>query len=120
MNTDLTYLRHYAAAISRTEKSLVRLEQQQIRPLSDTVSQWLSRIDAEIANDGTLKNDAQRKAKRIELTSDPEYQALSEQLRQLKYKAELKRIKLGEQSRFFSVAKLEARHQIAQMEALTA
>ena len=63
----------YPAAIAQQQRSLLR-EEQHVRRLQEVVNRLIAEIDMQIAFDTDLKNDAQRKAKRIKLMKAPECQ----------------------------------------------
>lgn len=74
-------------------------------------------IDSQIAFDATLRNDAQRKAKRQELIDEhPHYWEHQETLSQYRSKREYLFIELCLKRNEFSVLKLEKREMIAQLE----
>ncbi|MGC8711728.1 MAG: hypothetical protein ACP5RH_04995, partial [Leptodesmis sp.] len=62
----------YPAEIAEKQRQLLRIEQH-IRRLQEIVNGLTAEIDTAIAFDSDLKNDAQRKAKRLELMSTAEY-----------------------------------------------
>lgn len=65
-------LTHYPAAIAEKQRELLRLDQR-IRRQQDVLQNMTAEIDTAIAFDTTLKNDAQRKAKRIEAMRSADY-----------------------------------------------
>lgn len=62
----------YPVAIAEKERQLLRIEQH-LRRLQDTVNRLTAEIDTEIAFDSELRNDAQRRAKRLELMGAADY-----------------------------------------------
>lgn len=62
----------YPAAIAEQQRKVLQADQR-IRRLQDVVYHLTAEIDTAIAFDASLKNDAQRKAKRLELMSAVEY-----------------------------------------------
>lgn len=75
-------------------------------------------IEATIANDSSLKNEQMRKAKRLELQQQPDYLQAKVALKEAKEDRDRLQIKLNLLRNQFSVAKLEARLQVAQLEAV--
>jgi hypothetical protein len=59
-------LNEYPQAIAKLQGHILNLDQQ-IRTLNESAAVFLAVIDREIAFDLNLKNDSQRKAKRMEL-----------------------------------------------------
>jgi hypothetical protein len=105
----------YPAAIAEKQHQLLRAEQY-VRRLKDVVDRLTAEIDTDIAFDTELRNDAQRKAKRIELMKGAEYRKALANL-QIAYdeRAELE-IDLNLLRNQFSVLKLEKRETIATRE----
>jgi hypothetical protein len=62
----------YPTAIAQQQRQLLQTEQH-IRRLQDILNHLTAAIDTGIAFDTELKNDAQRKARRIEMMAAPEY-----------------------------------------------
>ena len=82
-----------------------------------TVKQIEAEIDSQIAFDATLRNDAQRKAKRQQLLDEhPNYWEQQEILNQYRSKRESCFIQLCLRRNEFSVLKLEKRESIARLE----
>lgn len=75
-------------------------------------------IELLIASDEGLKNEQQRKAKRLELQQQPDYLQFLASLKEAKEDRERLQIKLNLLRNEFSVTKLEARLQAAQLEAV--
>ena len=96
-------IRHYKAE---------RLERQ----LKDKLAEVTNKIDYQIAFHVELKNDAQRKAMRIELMSHSEYREAIERLRAAEYDLRVAQIELELLVNQFTVAKLEKRELIAAYE----
>jgi hypothetical protein len=109
-------LHDYPIAIAKLQRQTLKLDQR-LCTLRESVAFCLSAIDRQIAFDQSLKNDAQRKAKRVELMeSDSDYiQALLELRQAEDRKAELD-IDLQLLRNQFSLLKLERREAIAAME----
>jgi hypothetical protein len=109
-------LNDYPQAIAKLQRELLELDQQ-IIGLTESVTIFLAEIDKQIAFDQTLKNDAQRKVKRIEMQqADPDYYTASRQLKETQEKRALLDIDLQRLRNEFSVLKLERREAIASME----
>ncbi|WP_416669057.1 hypothetical protein [Egbenema bharatensis] len=105
----------YPAAIAEKQHQLLRADQH-IRRLKDVVDRLTAEIDTDIAFDTELRNDAQRKAKRIEMMNGATYRKALANL-QIAYdeRAELE-IDLNLLRNQFSVLKLEKRETIATRE----
>ncbi|MCU0524624.1 MAG: hypothetical protein MUF72_07340 [Elainella sp. Prado103] len=105
----------YPAAIAQKQRELLRSEQH-IRRLQDVLNRLVAEIDTSIAFDPELRNDAQRKAKRIEFMKSPEYRkALSNLQIANDQRTELE-IDLNLLRNQFSVLKLELRESLATRE----
>ncbi|MBF2027086.1 MAG: hypothetical protein IGS48_10020 [Oscillatoriales cyanobacterium C42_A2020_001] len=105
----------YPAAIAERERLLLRTDQH-IRRLQDIVNRIVAEIDTEIAFDSELKNDAQRKAKRLELMSSPEYRKAVTNLQMAHDERAEIEIDLSLLRNQFSVIKLQMREAIATRE----
>lgn len=105
----------YPAAIAQKQRDLLRTEQH-MRRLQDVLNRLTAEIDTTIAFDTTLRNDAQRKAKRLELMAAADYRkaATNLQIAQDQH-AELE-IDLNLLRNQFSVLKLEIRESLASRE----
>lgn len=108
-------LNDYPIAIAEKQRQLLQTEQH-IRRLQDIINRLAAEIDTAIAFDSELKNDAQRKAKRLELMSAPDYRraAANLQITQDEW-AEIE-IDLNLLRNQFSVLKLQLREAIAARE----
>jgi hypothetical protein len=105
----------YPNAIAQQQRSLLR-EEQHVRRLQEVVNRLTAEVDAQIAFDTELRNDAQRKARRIELMRSPDYQrAITNLLTAQDRHAEIE-IDLNLLRNQFSVLKLEMREAIATRE----
>jgi len=62
----------YPIAIAEKQRYLLQTEQH-IRRLQDILNRLTAEIDTAIAFDCDLRNDAQRRARRVELMSAPDY-----------------------------------------------
>lgn len=109
-------LSEYPQAIAQLQRQMVQLETQ-IKSLKEIVGYSLNEIDRRIAFDDTLKNDAQRKAKRSQLLeTDGDYISAAAQLRQQEIVRDNLAIELELMRSTFSVLKLERRAVIATLE----
>lgn len=105
----------YPAEIAEKQRQLLRIEQH-IRRLQEIVNRLTAEIDTAIAFDSELKNDAQRKAKRLELMSMAEYRkAVTNLLMAQDERAEIE-IDVNLLRNQFSVLKLQLRETIAARE----
>lgn len=105
----------YPAEIAEKQRQLLRIEQH-IRRLQEIVNGITAEIDTAIAFDNDLKNDAQRKAKRLELMSMAEYRkAVANLLMAQDERAEIE-IDANLLRNQFSVLKLQLREAIAARE----
>ncbi|MBD3883098.1 hypothetical protein IFO70_15140 [Phormidium tenue FACHB-886] len=105
----------YPAAIAQQQRSLLR-EEQHVRRLQEVVNRIIAEIDTQIAFDTDLRNDAQRKAKRVELMRSPEYQRAFVNLQMAQDRRSEIEIDLNLLRNQFSVLKLEMREAIATRE----
>lgn len=113
-------LKDYPQVIARLQRQILDLDQNLIG-LAESVKIFEAEIDKAIAFDLTLKNDAQRKAKRIELQqTDGDYYSASRLFKETKEKRELLAIELELVRNQFSILKLEKREAIAHLEAQSA
>jgi hypothetical protein len=105
----------YPAVIAERQRDLLKLEQR-IRRLQDVLNRLTAEIDTTIAFDVDLRNDAQRKAKRLELMSAAEYRKAVANLQMAQDERSEIEIDLGLLRNQFSVLKLEKREVIAMRE----
>lgn len=106
----------YPQAIAELQRQILDFDQSLIA-LSESVKIFEAEIDKVIAFDANLKNDAQRKARRIELQqTDGDFYQASTMLKQTKEKRDLLAIDLELLRNSFALAKLEKREAIAQLE----
>lgn len=113
-------LAEYPQAIASLQFQILDFDQH-IITLTESVKVFEAEIDKEIAFDSNLKNDAQRKARRIELQqTDGDYYSASRQLLEAKSKRDLLQIQLELLRNQFSLLKLEKREAIARLEAQVA
>lgn len=105
----------YPTSIAQKQRQLLQTEQH-IRRLQDVLNRLTAEIDTSIAFDSELRNDAQRKAKRIELMKAADYRRAIANLQIAQdQRAELE-IDLNLLRNQFSVLKLELRESIATRE----
>ena len=105
----------YPVAIAERQRQFLRSEQH-IRRLQDILNRLTAEIDTEIAFDSELRNDAQRKAKRLEMMASPDYRrAVTNLLTAQDERAEIE-IDLNLLRNQFSVLKLQLRDAIASRE----
>jgi hypothetical protein len=110
------HLRQYPTAIATKQLELLELRQT-TRRVKDAIALRESLIESAIAFDPDLKNDGQRKAKRIELTqTDQDLIELTERLSELDSQQQRVEIDLNLLLNKFAIAKLEKRQTIAQLE----
>lgn len=105
-------LRDYPSAIASAERQLLRLNRK-IRKAQTRLEQLSAQIEITIATDPDLRNDQQRKAKRLELFSDRDYLNTQTILNTHYDRRCALEINLQLLRNQFSVAKLEMRHEIA-------
>jgi multidrug resistance efflux pump len=101
----------YPAAIAERQRDLLQADQR-IRRLQDTLNRLTAEIDTAIAFDTELRNDAQRKAKRLELMSSAEYRKAVATLQMAQDERAEIEIDLSLLRNQFSVLKLEKREAI--------
>ncbi len=108
-------LSEYPEAIAQAEAKLLKLNQE-IEIQSQLLSYLDTEIEKNIASNKDLKNDQQRKCKRLELQQEQDYLEIKTNLKEAKDDKDEQLIKLNLIRNQFSVAKLEAKLQIAQLE----
>lgn len=106
----------YPAAIAEKQRQFLQTEQR-IRRLQDTLNRLTAEIDTEIAFDKELKNDAQRKAKRLELMRSSEYRRAIANLQITQDERAEIEIDLDLLRNQFSVLRLQLREAIVSREA---
>ena len=107
-------LHQYPQKISQVQHNILELELQ-INIYSEQLSFMDCDIEAAIAGDKELRNEQQRKAKRLELKQEPDYLGAATSLKEFKQKYRAEQIKLEFLRGEFSVAKLEYRLRAAEM-----
>ncbi|MBD2341235.1 hypothetical protein H6G64_30150 [Calothrix sp. FACHB-156] len=109
-------LKDYPTAIAKLQAEVFGLDLT-IEQTHATIKQIEADIDSQVAFDATLRNDAQRKAKRQQLIDEhPHYWEHQEILSQHRSKREQHFIELCLRRNEFSVIKLEKREAIARLE----
>lgn len=111
MNLRMT-LSEYPDAIADREKQLLRL-QRKIRKVTNQLDNLNREFEIEIATNPELKNEQQRKARRLELLSQQSYLDIKEKLDTYLDRRTNIEINLHQVRNRFTVAKLEVRRQIA-------
>ncbi|MEH2067884.1 MAG: hypothetical protein V7K47_06910 [Nostoc sp.] len=108
-------LNKYPSAIATVQSQIHELDVK-IERLHQVIKQIECQIDSAIAFDESLRNDAQRKAKRQQfLEKHQSYWELLEDISDAKACREIKFIELGKLRDEFSVLKLEKQESIARM-----
>ena len=110
-------LNQYPTAIAQVEEALLKASID-VEVQTELLSFMDGEIEAMIASDSALKNEQHRKARRLDLQQQPDYLQGKIALKEAKEDRERLQIKLNWLRNQFSVAKLEARLQIAQLSAV--
>jgi len=110
-------LNQYPQVIASLEESLLQASLD-VEIYSEQLSFMDADIEAAIASDSSLKNDQMRKARRLEMQQDQDYLDSKSRLKDAKLRRERLSIGLNRMRNEFSVAKLEARTAIANLEAV--
>ena len=113
----MTELQKYPKRIASLEKKLLKLNQQ-IETQLEILGYLDGDIETAIAANCELRNEQQRRAKRLELQQKPDYLDLLRNIRAAKEERELWVIELNRVKNFFAVLKLETRLQIASLESV--
>lgn len=108
-------LNQFPKAIAEVQVSLVP-KQQNVRRLKAAIAAYDREIEGAVAFDSELKNETQRKFKKAELQTDEGYQSLLLELMEAEFTQTEAEIELELLRNSFSVAKLDRRWAIAQME----
>jgi hypothetical protein len=108
-------LKNYPDAIAKLERKIHRLDVE-IRHHQNVTERLTAQIERGIATDPELKNDQQRKARRLELMSQAEYVEALATLQAEQDERDLLCIDLQLLKDHFRVALLETRQAIAQAE----
>jgi predicted metalloenzyme YecM len=112
-------LMEYPRDIAKLQSRILRLDRR-IRKAQKELEQMTADIEIAIANDTDLKNDQQRKAKRLELMRKPEYVSLSDAVVEGLDRKTRFEIQVGLLRNEFSVLKLQFRDHIASKEYMSA
>ncbi len=110
-------LNQYPSAIASLEESLLQANLE-VEIQSERLAFFDGEIEAVIASDSALKNEQQRKAKRLEKQQEPDYLEAKAALKDALLRRERLSIQLNQMRNEFSVAKLEARMKVANLEAV--
>jgi hypothetical protein len=105
----------YPGAIAQQQRQLLQSDQH-IRRLQDVLNHLTAEIDTAIAFDTDLKNDAQRKARRLEMMASSDYRKSLANLLMAQDKRTEIEIDLNLLRNQFSVLKLEMREAISRRE----
>jgi hypothetical protein len=110
-------LNQYPKKIAQLRQELLELELE-LESLTELVKSYEAEIEKTIAFDKELTNESQRKAKKVAMKADPtkDYYQLAQVLRKKREEREIKAIDLELIRNQFSLAKLEKRQEIAQLE----
>ena len=108
-------LNEYPNAIADTELKILGLSKE-IEIQNERLSFMDAEIEMAIAADKTLKNEQQRKTRRLELQQEPDYLQTKSALKEAKQTRDSWNISLNLLRNQFSIAKLEMRMAIAKLE----
>lgn len=111
-------LSKYPAAIASHQQKLLEANKMLECLLSDLEAKE-AEIESAIAFDVELKNDAQRRARKLELIHSITYQSLKSLVHNQRITRDTIQIELTQLLNEFSVSKLEVREKIANLETLT-
>jgi hypothetical protein len=119
------HLKEYPSKIAEVETKILNLAQRscafgdrEVNIYKEQLSFMDADIEAEIASNKELKNEQQRKTKRLELKQEPDYLQVKAALTEATEKRDFELIQLNLLRNQFSVAKLETRQAIANLEAV--
>jgi hypothetical protein len=112
--SEFSQLEKLVNEIYSIEKDL-RTAKIELAGLEDSMDLYKFEVEKAIASDDTLKNDNQRKAKRLELQNKPDYSQMIANILKAKDKINHLEIELNLSNNRFSVAKLRSRHEIANL-----
>lgn len=110
-------LQDFPDAIAESQRHLSLLKQT-ADEMQEVVDRMMQEIDYQVAFDPDLKNDAQRKARRIELMTSAQYVGALNTVKEAKQRCTLATIETDRLINLFAVAKIQAREAIAQMSAV--
>lgn len=109
-------LNEYPEAIASLRLKLAHLETE-LSQQQETAKFLEASIEFQVASDASLKNESQRKARKLELLqSNPDYFRENNKYRDLKLKHKILEIDLLLKIDEFAIAKLEERRAIIEME----
>lgn len=111
------HLNQFPLKISEAETKILNLDCE-VNIHKEQLSFMDADIEAAIASDKELKNEQQRKTKRLELKQQPDYLQTKSALTKATEKRDKALIELNLLRNQFSVAKLEVRQAIASLEAV--
>lgn len=112
--SEFSHLDNLVNEIYSIEQDL-RKAKVELTGLEDSLDLYKFEVEKAIASDDTLKNDNQRKAKRLELQNKPDYSQMIANILKSKDKINHLEIELNLSNNRFSVAKLRSRHEIANL-----
>jgi hypothetical protein len=115
--SEFSHLNNLVNEIYSIEQDL-RKAKIELTGLEDSLDLYKFEVEKAIASDDTLKNDNQRKAKRLELQNKPDYSQMITSIVKAKDKINHLEIELNLSNNRFSVAKLRSRHEIANLSKL--
>lgn len=115
--SEFSQLDNLVDEIYSIEKDL-RTAKIELAGLEDSMDLYKFEVEKAIASDETLKNDTQRKAKRLELQNKPDYSQMITSIVKAKDKINHLEIELNLSNNRFSVAKLRSRYEIANLQKL--
>ena len=113
-NDQFSRLESMTSEIYSIEQDL-RKAKIELTGLEDSLDLYKFEVEKAIASDDTLKNDNQRKAKRLELQNKPDYSQMIANILKAKDKINHLEIELNLSNNRFSVAKLRSRFEIANL-----
>jgi hypothetical protein len=109
-------INEYPLTIAKLERQILS-QTQAARRINETINVLHSKVERAIAFDESLKNDAQRKSRRLELLNDiAEYQDCLDKLMEIQDKQKELEIDLNYYRAQFTIKKLELRDRIAKAE----
>lgn len=111
------HLKEYPSKIAEVEILILNLDRQ-VNIYKEQLSFMDADIENAIASNKELKNEQQRKTKRLELKQEPDYLQAKAALTEAVEKRDKEVIQLNLLRNQFSVAKLEERKAIANLEAV--
>lgn len=106
-------LNQYPELIAAAERKLLE-NSQDLRVAQQTFDSLMAEIDLAIAQDPDLKNEAQRKAMKAQILTDPTSRSALDSVQAVQDRRAELQIQLNLLNNQFAVAKIEARDQIAQ------